>query len=324
MVQAGRIITKYVSIADYSQSYYFVDTVYRKYWEPLHASTNPIITSEMMENEIWQLDVWLRVPTSIITDRSLVRGSAYANLPSHPPGEFYPVGFESSLITSPGFYSSGYFKKLEPFTDYTFLHSGAQLYGGYVVLNRPLSANEALAVTYSAGTPERVYGSTVYGDTANNGDIILKLIKPDQELSPLIKPAWDLQIRSVYSTDIKYPRPDNFDFHIYKEAGGRRDEDVLGVPLLRVVGLDRFDQALNPIPDGRFDFLPNLTIDLERGDIIFPTLRPFDSTIVQYFREASTVVPDSLLFHELYDATRSVVTSHPPMYGLRIRQAVLE
>ena len=47
--------------------------------------------------------------------------------------------------------------------------------------------------------------------------------------------------------------------------------------LLRVFGLDRLDYNNNASADGYFDFVEDITIDPEQGNIIFTKVQPFGS-----------------------------------------------
>ena len=68
----------------------------------------------------------------------------------------------------------------------------------------------------------------------------------------------------------------------------------------------------------------SFSIDQERAEIIFPSLRPFDSTIVQYFRnlQPPKTIGDSLLFSEVYDTLgNAVVNSIRNKYFLRVKSS---
>ena len=73
--------------------------------------------------------------------------------------------------------------------------------------------------------------------------------------------------------------------------------------------LDRFNSDDTPAPtgDGQFDFRAGRTINLNRAEIIFPRLRPFDNGISRYFSEKGTPLPDTSEFYypEIYDTTQT-------------------
>jgi len=96
--------------------------------------------------------------------------------------------------------------------------------------------------------------------------------------------------------------------NIFRGSSGQTEVDeIVGTPLLKVMGLDRFDQNNQRVSDQNFDFIPGITIDVEHAELIFPTLRPFDDGIKQYFERQNPPVTgiDSLLFPDVYDTTQS-------------------
>ena len=58
-------------------------------------------------------------------------------------------------------------------------------------------------------------------------------------------------------------------------------------PLIRLLGLDRLNSNNDPQYDGNFDFVEGFTINADRGNIIFPVLEPFGSTLDSYFQTNS-------------------------------------
>ncbi len=294
--------------SQYSKDYYFVDTLYRKYWEPLHSSVVVDISEEMQAHQILQLDVWQSVNNigGQYAGIAVIK-KAFIDLPPHLIGTSYAPGFTDGLdTTSSGRYAVAYWIKLGPNKDYEF-----DSHGGFVILN---AVNEvrAYAVSYTIlGEPANDHGgfnSLVYGDSVpGTGESLLKLIKPiDLGNHPEYKPAWDLMLKNVYRVGERNLARDSFDLVVVrKPPSGPETYQIFNQPLLTILGLDRYDGTLAEHPDGLFDFIPKLTIDPTRGDILFPTLRPFDQGIVDYFRSHTALsdLPDSVLFPEVYDTT---------------------
>ncbi|HTK81383.1 MAG TPA: cell surface protein SprA [Bacteroidota bacterium] len=312
----------------YSRSYFFVDTVYRGFWETLHRSQSPTITADLDAHRIIAIDVWVSSIAQTVTDRSILKGRAYAFLPSHPVSQPYPPDLEedpslSQARQDPTKFFQGYFKKLDQGKDYIFnLGNQTQSLGGYIILNQSISSNQALAVTYTIVGGN---GPEIYGSALNDTTVLLKLIKPAQDFAPYIEPGWDLLLKNIYPLGGRDLKKDGFELKIYRRTEGLEPQELVqGQYLLNILGLDRFNGNNDPVPDNTFDFIPGLTVDIERAEIIFPTLRPFDETIVKYFAALSPpqTIGDSLLFSEVYDTVgNAVVNSIRNKYYLRVKSS---
>lgn len=302
--------TRWINIqaAQYSPGYFFIDTIYRQYWEQLHASVIPIATDDIIQHTIIQLDVWESATDSSGNGGPLVERKAYIGLPAHPIDVPYQPGFADRLdTTSPGNYQEGDWNRLDPSVDYRY-----DAFGGYFYVNN-FSDDNAYAVSYIIYGPDSSGKqlSQVYGDTVLGGQGYLKLIKPKNiMLHAEYKPAWDLLLKNVYNIG-RLGYYDSVSVNIGRFTDHAETFQLFGYSLLEILGLDRFDISNLPRPDGRFDFIPGLTVNLERGDIIFPTLRPFDKGIVEFFQHADPhlVIPDSFLFPAVYDTTRTAASN---------------
>ncbi|HUL43263.1 MAG TPA: hypothetical protein VLY03_02785 [Bacteroidota bacterium] len=110
-------------------------------------------------------------------------------------------------------------------------------------------------------------------------------------------------MKNFYETGMTNLSSSRFYMRVIYRKGSLFSDHILGIDLLSILGLDKFDLSGLPNPDGRFDFIPGLTVDPGPGEIMMPTLRPFDSTIVEYFKSRGIVVPDSLLESSQYDTS---------------------
>ena len=63
-----------ISPERYSQMYYFVDTLYAEFWDDLHSSEVTDISSNVLDNEIVQIDVWRSVAVGDAGRRNRSRG----------------------------------------------------------------------------------------------------------------------------------------------------------------------------------------------------------------------------------------------------------
>ncbi len=292
-----------ISPERYSQSYYFVDLVYTQFWDDLHSSEVTSISSGVFDNEIVQIDVWRSVSQVTPQTQQMAREAfAHTDIGIRPPGGYAPT-IDSTLsgqgLLVDGKFYSGYFIRLDPQRDYD-----VDTRAGTIRLES-VQDIDAIAVSY------RTVSGIIYGgdDTTSTGKLILKLIKPKNLWNqPSYRPAWDLMLKNIYPLGGRDLKKEGFSMNIFRGSSGLAEVDeIVGTPLLKVMGLDRFDQNNQRISDQNFDFIPGLSIDVEHAELIFPTLRPFDNGIRDYF--ASQVPPvtgiDSLLFPDVYDTTQS-------------------
>ena len=199
-------------------------------------------------------------------------------------------------------------------TDYAKLENARQLKPneytvntqlGYISLNQRLSNDEVLAVAFQYTLNGEVYQ---VGEFANDGvnstatspeqtpdtgsnpranqNLVVKLLK--STITSVSEPVWDLMMKNIYSLgayqleredfrmNILYtdPQPINY---IKPVEGTTLPADVSETPLLRVFRLDQLNTNNDPINggDGFFDYVPQITIDPQNGNIIFTTVEPF-------------------------------------------------
>jgi cell surface protein SprA len=182
---------------------------------------------------------------------------------------------------------------------------------GYISLNIALNTDEVLAVAY-----EYTIGGKVYrvGELSTDGisapdALVLKLIK-GTTLSPRL-PTWKLMMKNIYSLGSGRIENRNFDLHILYQ------DDVTGnainyLPdgnlseqlLLQVLGLDNLNSQLDRESDGVFDFIEDITINSNRGRIVFPVLEPFGEHLASKITDPA--IAAKYVFRELYDSTQTV------------------
>lgn len=224
---------------------------------------------------------------------------------------------EASKGLSSTDYQTGQFVRLEEGRDYD-VHDRL----GYVSLRQRLQDGEALAVAFRYNTQD---GRNIQvGDVASESGgsdggatsdrLVLKLLRPSNLRSPnasqdIDPAAWYLELRNLYriGSDI---REDDFELDIeYQPSGQQSSRRLPGVAgqetLLQLLGLDRLTEQGAPEPDNDFDFTP-LTIDQNRGLLIFPYLEPFgehlEETIDEEAEEAEQEeLKDRYVFSSLYD-----------------------
>src|SRR5690606_20759088 len=125
-------------------------------------------------------------------------------------------------------------------------------------------------------------------------------------------PTWDLMMKNVYSLNSYNITNNNFYLQIYRtenETGTERPsmfegQNTQGKTCLQITGLDRLDQAQAPNPDGLFDYIEGLTIDVRRGRLIFPVVEPFGKDLADKFAPGETALADKYTYPELYTHTK--------------------
>jgi cell surface protein SprA len=205
-------------------------------------------------------------------------------------------------------------KKLGP-NDFTY---HPQL--GFISLNQALNNDQVLAVAYEYTYNGQVYRVGEFSNERptepNNPSVLfLKLLKGTQ--IRVDRPIWDLMMKNIYSLNAyQVAKEDFFLDVVYADLnnGYKRflpEGAIKGIPLIRVSGLDSLNVQLEPTPDGVFDFIDGLTIDAQKGRIMFPVLEPFGSNLKKKFANTPNEIQQKYLFQELYDSTRAWAVQFP-------------
>ncbi len=190
---------------------------------------------------------------------------------------------------------------------------------GYISLSQSLNADEVLAVAFEYTIRGDVYRVGEFSNEVNKDEssdapsLILKLLK-GTNLAPGL-PTWDLMMKNIYSiqssrisqeefmVDILYQNDKTGTANNYVPAGA-----IDGQILLQVLNLDNLNAQLDPQRDGRFDFIDKVTINADKGRIIFPILEPFGSYLREKIEDGNPDFrqdADTYVFQELYDETQS-------------------
>jgi cell surface protein SprA len=182
---------------------------------------------------------------------------------------------------------------------------------GYISLNTALNTDEVLAVAY-----EYTLGGQLFkvGEFSTDGisapqALILKLLK-GTTLSPKL-PTWNLMMKNIYSLGSGKLEKKDFELNVLYQDD-KTGNSINYLPegkladkiLLQVMGLDNLNTQLDIEPDGFFDFIDNITVNVDRGKIIFPVIEPFGSHLKKMI--ADTKVASKYIFQELYDSTQTV------------------
>ncbi|WP_257666095.1 T9SS outer membrane translocon Sov/SprA [Parapedobacter tibetensis] len=212
-----------------------------------------------------------------------------------------------------------YARKLREGTEYTV---DRRL--GFISLNMPLNNDQILAVSYryTAGGREYQVGefSTDIPVTPSQPQMLVaKLLK--NEILKTNLPIWDLMMKNIYSIGAYGVGQNNFRFNIFRiedESGVERPamyegQNTQNKLWIQLTGLDRLNPQNSQRPDGFFDFLPGLTIDPERGKVMFPVIEPFGSDLArQFIQGAEQALIDKYTYQALYDSTKVIAQQFFP------------
>ncbi len=187
---------------------------------------------------------------------------------------------------------------------------------GYISLLRRLQNDEVLAVGYEYtfnGQPFKVGELTEdYANRPENEVIIMKLLRPTQINTRV--PTWDLMMKNVYSLGANQIEREGFILRIHYRDDltgidnpslhqGARTKDQ---QLLKLLRLDQLNPNNDPQPDGNFDFIEGVTINSRNGNITFPVLEPFGSTLESFFDPVTEInLIDKFVYDTLYRTTKS-------------------
>ncbi|HKC69305.1 MAG TPA: cell surface protein SprA, partial [Bacteroidia bacterium] len=128
-------------------------------------------------------------------------------------------------------------------------------------------------------------------------------------------PMWDMMMKNVYTLGAYSLSPTNFQLNVYYN-NIKTGVDIPYIPygslnghlLIQVLGLDRINQNQDKVPDGYFDFIPNVTVNPQNGRVYFTSVEPFGNDLKNAFSpdERQNHLADvmSYVFQELYDSTK--------------------
>ncbi len=292
---------------EYATNHFFIDTTYIREYEPYYQSDipspNPDI--QVVEEEVWVMR------QGGIPDPNERLGIAYITLaPRTTTG--YNDSFRD-VDDIQGRIETGAFIRLDR-SQYELDGDG---YLGVLSLNTNVGDQQIVAIAYrrADGTQFGEFARDIGSDSlALSKRLILKMVKPKNLLSngTTYPVAWRMLLKNIYPIQGigRNVKKTGFSLDLYRRIPGGEDQNsILNEPLLRVFGLDRFNSDDTPAPDGdgQFDYRPGRTINQARAEIIFPTLRPFDTGVLAYFDGKGTVLSDTSEFRyrEVYDTTRT-------------------
>lgn len=288
---------------NYSRNHYFIDEEYIEWYEPAMA-IEPQYNPQL---EITDIEVWVTRTGSIVdVDERPV--TAHIDLPERPAAGYDQSEWALTSVPSDkvGAIEAGQFVLLREGEDYSL-----STRTGKLTMRKQLNEEQAIAIAYRRADGN-TYGDFVASVQDDSSRLVLKLVRP-RNLRPTHAEAWRLQLKNIYPIGGRNLQRDGFELRVEYDIPGREPTDELdGQRLLQVFGLDQTDESGSPNPDNRFDWRPGVTIDAARGELIFPSLRPFDDKLVQSDLE-------EYRFPEIYDEMPNIARQQTEKDRFRIR-----
>ena len=190
---------------------------------------------------------------------------------------------------------------------------------GFITLNSALNSDQVLAVAfqYTVIGSDKVYQVGEFSNEVTAPNCIrVKLLKSTNLNTK--SPLWKLMMKNVYNLSAYQVSSDKFILNIlYKgDADGIANGFFTqgsnkGIPLIRLMGLDRLNKQQDPSPDGIFDFIDGAattggTINAQNGRIYFPTVEPFGKDLRALFPPEEQNLADLYAFDSLYTMTKTM------------------
>jgi cell surface protein SprA len=248
-----------------------------------------------------------RTITDIVVYKS---APGYDTRPESIPGRAYPA---DTLKYNEEIYP-GNFIRLEPNVDY-YIQNDL----GYIVMTNPLGEEEVLGVAFR--TRQETVGDVNYiadPDPQKRASINLRLVKAKSPIPTLS--TWDLEWKNVYYLGGRSIPREGFELKIFFKPPSGDPQEALTVgnrptSYLEIFGLDVRNVAGALEPDNVVDF-DDVILNLGRGELIFPDLRPFDPDTVFLNGAALPVV--------LPQDKRSINNKNISIYDTKIRAEIDE
>lgn len=185
---------------------------------------------------------------------------------------------------------------------------------GYISLNTQVNADDIVGVAYTYtenGVTHQVgeLPETISPDSSSSKVIFLKMLK-GVSANPTL-PIWQLMMKNIYSIGGGNIAQEDFRLNVmFQDPGGGLKRYLpegpqQGVPIIKLLNLDRLNSQRDPAPDGVFDYVEGITISSQNGKVIFPMLQPFGAGLKPSLGGDATL-ERRYLYQILYDSTKTV------------------
>ncbi|NDC42639.1 MAG: cell surface protein SprA, partial [Chitinophagia bacterium] len=152
-------------------------------------------------------------------------------------------------------------------------------------------------------------------DTLHPKVLFVKLLKGTSNRPAL--PLWKLMMKNVYQLGGYGLTRENFMLNVFYQdpAGGEKrympEGPKEGTPFISLLNLDRLNAQGLAEPDGVFDFVDGVTINVQQGKVIFPVLEPFGSDLsAAQGLDTSRVLKRRYIYQVLYDSTKTIAQQY--------------
>ena len=196
---------------------------------------------------------------------------------------------------------------------------------GYISLNQALNNDEVLAVAFQYTVGNKTFQVGELSSTGPNAPdfLIVKLLK-GTNFTPSL-PNWDLMMKNVYALGAYQMSRDGFVLDVVyentEESGALTnylgEGNLKGIPLIKVLNLDRLNQQMDTQSDGVFDFIEGITARSSNGRVIFPIREPFGSHL--YSKINDPILAKKYVYQVLYDSTLTVSQQYPELNKFRLK-----
>ena len=348
-VQGGAQTTDFsLRSLEYEENkHFFIGQYFRNHYDEA-LKTLPVITSNI---NITKIEVWItNIGAAVTENRNIV---AFQDLGESDPYNShinplslnpYPSNYNNDLLNNldtarvrninkvneyltgvKGYVPGVDFEKVESArklnsTEYTF---NSKL--GFISLNSSLNPDQTLAVAfqYTVIGSDSVYQVGEFSDQgiATTKNLMVKLLKSTAVNTHI--PMWNLMMKNVYNLGAYNVNSEDFILNVLYSGNSNAvptgyftsgPDNIKGVPLIQLLGLDRLDPQSNPPADGIFDFIGNAatsggTIQSSNGRVFFPVVEPFGSYLRNLINDKT--IADKVCFDSLYTMTKTGAQQFP-------------
>lgn len=186
---------------------------------------------------------------------------------------------------------------------------------GYITINSQLRSDDVLAVAFEYTVGDKRYHVGEFSTTGVQAPnaLYLKLLKG--KLIDTRIPLWNLMMKNIYNLNAYQVNSRDFKLNVmyYDNSVGSRINYIpegpnKGVPLIRLLALDRLNAVQAPSPDGVFDFVEGITINSSTGRVIFPVTQPFGKFLD---KQLGPELAQKYSFDTLYTSTQITAKQIP-------------
>ncbi len=295
---------------DYTKYNFFVDTVYFAIYDDYFKSVTP--TYPNTRNASYyrikgDFEVW-EASADPLNNPISAKSIAYANLPGKMlmNGERYDENIKRAYSIA-GEIERGNFMKLDSSRYKVDRNLGT-------VSIYSMRNDRYYAVGYriegeTTSPDDDIYYGTLSADSKTGTDtLVLKLIyRPNMQ--PGFKTLWNRQMKNIYSINASNVNTTDTKIGLWYYNQTNDSVDVLTDAkdkLVTIFSVDQTNNAGQTPSDGQFDMVPPF-FNAQRGEIVFPSRKPFVDGIIKYFDKMGTPqLADKYIYKDVYDTTYDV------------------